>query len=187
MNNIMVVLDIDGTLIDSDKYEYIAYPRPYLFEFLEFCFLNFKNVSIWTAGSLVWVKDVYFQILRNIIRSINNKHNLHKTFSYIFSNAFCIFDYDNYRYTKPLDNIINHFNGIYNRNNIIMIDDTRQIFTNYDLKNLIIIPSYQFKEQQIDNILHKLINYLINLINDYKLRKKIQNIYDDCYDISICL
>jgi hydroxymethylpyrimidine pyrophosphatase-like HAD family hydrolase len=41
-----IVLDIDGTLISEDNYKVV---RPYLYEFLKYCFGNFKTVNIFTA------------------------------------------------------------------------------------------------------------------------------------------
>lgn len=71
-----LVLDLDGTLIHSmlpdeiteltpgeehpesvvfrikrSKGEYIVFGRPYIKQFLRFCFDKFKTVSVWTAGT----------------------------------------------------------------------------------------------------------------------------------------
>lgn len=75
-----IVLDIDGTLIDSstnkiecvkphfgvmnDETTYYFYKRPYLDEFLEFCFKEFDSVSLWTAGDQFWLDN----FIKNIIK-----------------------------------------------------------------------------------------------------------------------
>jgi hypothetical protein len=51
--NIHLILDLDGTLIDGDEVN--VFPRPYLQEFLDFCFSRYASVSIWTAASREWL------------------------------------------------------------------------------------------------------------------------------------
>ncbi|CAK0807339.1 unnamed protein product, partial [Prorocentrum cordatum] len=69
-----IVLDIDGTLIDSrcrrelhaglpeplhvDSDGDCIFPRPHLEAFLDFCFERFDGVGIWTASSARWAATV---------------------------------------------------------------------------------------------------------------------------------
>ena len=48
-----LVLDIDGTLIDSDGFGNLS-RRPGLDAFLDWCFANCAAVALWTHGSLEW-------------------------------------------------------------------------------------------------------------------------------------
>ena len=91
-----VLLDLDQTLIfsiptdkieesDSDKLktlknhnmdnEYIVFERPYLQEFLDFLFKNFK-VSIWTAAN----KEYALFIMDNIIIGKNKDRKIEYLF-----------------------------------------------------------------------------------------------------------
>lgn len=88
-----VILDIDGTLIDSIPWEYtdvydlpdpdiispfgdFVYIRPYLKQFLKFCFSNFKNVAIWTAGDKRWAEFVISKILLPCLQSSKKQKKL---------------------------------------------------------------------------------------------------------------
>ena len=64
----LLILDIDETLIhasekmldrqcDFEVHPYYIYKRPYLNEFLGFCFRNFE-VAIWTSSSQDYAHDV---------------------------------------------------------------------------------------------------------------------------------
>eukprot|EP00445_Apocalathium_hangoei_P002614 CAMPEP_0203862548 /NCGR_PEP_ID=MMETSP0359-20131031/13648_1 /ASSEMBLY_ACC=CAM_ASM_000338 /TAXON_ID=268821 /ORGANISM="Scrippsiella Hangoei, Strain SHTV-5" /LENGTH=446 /DNA_ID=CAMNT_0050779949 /DNA_START=18 /DNA_END=1358 /DNA_ORIENTATION=- len=77
-----IVLDIDGTLIDSmhvseieaslgsgvvpvheDEDGDCIFPRPHLAAFLDFCFSRFDSVGIWTASSEEWATTVIHRVL----------------------------------------------------------------------------------------------------------------------------
>lgn len=75
-----IILDIDGTLIDSVPADYaiennlpkpdivspwgdFIYKRPHLDDFLKYCHMNFKNVAIWTAGDDAWADLIVSKIL----------------------------------------------------------------------------------------------------------------------------
>ena len=66
-----LILDMDETLIHSVYKKKSIYdepiPRPHLKEFLEFVFLNCKNVSIWTHGLKKWYDIVYEKVLKDLI------------------------------------------------------------------------------------------------------------------------
>lgn len=55
-----IVLDLDGTLIGED---YIC-ARPYLADFLAFCFDHFDTVNIWTAASRHWWDQCYDKFIK---------------------------------------------------------------------------------------------------------------------------
>lgn len=75
-----IILDIDGTLIDSVPADYaidnhlpkpdivspwgdFIYKRPHLDTFLEYCVENFKNIAIWTAGDDTWADLIVSKVL----------------------------------------------------------------------------------------------------------------------------
>ncbi|CAK9058536.1 unnamed protein product [Durusdinium trenchii] len=71
-----IVLDIDGTLIDSTPFcdgsspatyvheEHTAiYARPHLDEFLDFCFERFDGVGLWTTSDASWCHLVVDEVL----------------------------------------------------------------------------------------------------------------------------
>ena len=60
---IAVVLDIDGTLIDSDSFLTVS-RRPHVDAFLDFCFAQCAAVAIWTNASSSWAQSVV-DILRD--------------------------------------------------------------------------------------------------------------------------
>eukprot|EP00927_Polykrikos_kofoidii_P050236 TRINITY_DN44157_c0_g1_i1.p1 TRINITY_DN44157_c0_g1~~TRINITY_DN44157_c0_g1_i1.p1 ORF type:complete len:473 (-),score=79.98 TRINITY_DN44157_c0_g1_i1:66-1484(-) len=99
-----LILDMDGTLIDSlhrselealllsgpggtrppcpaiqDADGDCVFPRPYLDEFLDFCFLRFAAVGIWTAASRDWA-DI---VVRGVLGA-------HRPWSFVWTAARCV-------------------------------------------------------------------------------------------------
>ena len=64
MSKLHVVLDMDGTLIDNEG---IGLYRPYLQEFIDFCFAEFASVNIWTAASEDWYDKVHENVLNTVL------------------------------------------------------------------------------------------------------------------------
>jgi hypothetical protein len=58
-----IVLDLDGTLIGEDH----ICARPYLTEFLCFCFEHFESVNIWTAASQEWWIECFNKYIRKCL------------------------------------------------------------------------------------------------------------------------
>ena len=71
-----IILDMDNTLICFYK------QRPYLKEFIEFVFANFKHVALWTAGERVWLNNIYNVILKPLIPEGKN-------FAFMWSRIDC--------------------------------------------------------------------------------------------------
>lgn len=61
-----VILDMDETLISIDE-SHKPISRPYLKEFLVFCFKNFKSVSIWTSANKEWFDIVNINVFVPIL------------------------------------------------------------------------------------------------------------------------
>lgn len=78
-----IVLDLDGTLIDSNKdsalsnyhnyilMDYFVYTRPNLYSFLMFCFENYETVNVWSHGTREWVVENLHRIIpTHLIRKL---------------------------------------------------------------------------------------------------------------------
>lgn len=133
-----IILDLDGTLIDSYYGEYgnnlIIVARPFLRKFLESLFLNHESVSIWTNGSKQWFERCHDECL---------KYHLPDGCKFDF-----IITYDDDLVTckrtcpKYLTKIYQKYPK-YNKENTIMIDDS--IHTMQDnMDNGILIPTFDF-------------------------------------------
>eukprot|EP00747_Dinoflagellata_sp_TGD_P031643 gnl/TRDRNA2_/TRDRNA2_135448_c0_seq1.p1 gnl/TRDRNA2_/TRDRNA2_135448_c0~~gnl/TRDRNA2_/TRDRNA2_135448_c0_seq1.p1 ORF type:complete len:411 (+),score=52.94 gnl/TRDRNA2_/TRDRNA2_135448_c0_seq1:76-1308(+) len=97
-----IVLDIDGTLIDSlglfevseklgedapepafqDEDGDCIFPRPHLEAFLDFCFVHFAAVAIWTASSRRWAETVVRAVL-----------GPRRPWAFVWSQERCVTDY----------------------------------------------------------------------------------------------
>lgn len=82
----LLILDLDETLISFD-----ISPRPYLKDFLEFCFNNFKTVSIWTASNNFHFNFVYNKILKDLLPA-------EKSFYFVWYRKHCKFQNETYNF-----------------------------------------------------------------------------------------
>lgn len=150
-----IILDIDGTLIDSDDYH--IYPRPYLHEFFEFIFDKFETVSIWTASSQYWYNKVYETVFKKLI-----PHG--KSFFFTWFGNRC-----NYKIINPQDcyglpikikkikKVTKKYKFI-KKKDLLIIDDAPETYScNYG--NAIPILSYN-KSNENDDKLKRVINLL---------------------------
>lgn len=63
-----LILDLDGTLIYcEDERDHKIKTRPFLAEFIRFCFQHCETVSIWSAGSPQYVKMIVEHILQPMV------------------------------------------------------------------------------------------------------------------------
>ncbi|EOD37003.1 hypothetical protein EMIHUDRAFT_225968 [Emiliania huxleyi CCMP1516] len=58
-----LVLDIDGTLIDSTDFDTVIHKRPGVDAFLDDCFSSFAAVAIWTHAGSDWARHVTQHVL----------------------------------------------------------------------------------------------------------------------------
>lgn len=141
--NLNVILDIDGTLVDSME---LDSPRPYLKEFLHMCFSMCGHVSLWTAAGLERITFIYTTVLEPILDHLcqESKHNCrHREVS---SRKACEFEFDVAWYEnrctrvrrmvsynlafnepmkcKPLRKLFALKNRCYRKCNTIVVDDT---------------------------------------------------------------
>ena len=182
--NIHLILDIDCTLlyaskIKDNRFRYIPiyfdkisirkrkpsfyiYLRPNLQYFLEYCFDNFKSVSLWSLGH-----KSYVNIISNLLQSIYNIPKFKKVLSrsdYAFDNTFSDFEIFQPRInilSKNLQRLFNDKND-FNQNNTLFVDDTINVHEN-NFKNLIQIRRFG----SISHILYDTeLSDLINKFNE---------------------
>ena len=88
-----LILDMDQTLIDGmynddNPSRTIINARPHLFEFLKFCFENFKSVSIWTAASRFWFNIVNDRIFAPTLKHLK-EIGIDAKFDFVFTGNRC--------------------------------------------------------------------------------------------------
>ena len=118
-------LDLDNTLIDIHLNK--AYTRPYLDEFLQFCFTNFTTVNIWTAADKSWWNKVQKKILYQY------KFNL------VLTSSECKSDLRGV--TKPLHKLWDDMATDYSSSNTFIIDDNKN-YCRLNLDNYLPIQYY---------------------------------------------
>lgn len=117
-----IVLDLDSTLIDSNGRGEI-FARPFLEEFMYFVFHNFKSVSIWTAASKEWLKEVISKVLKEKIPD-------GMSFRRLFYRKQCrlLNNYNgSYEFYKPLSFLYGLHDDM-NSKNTLMVDDSDVTF-----------------------------------------------------------
>lgn len=169
-----IVLDLDGTLIYAEEEPSKCKTRPYLKEFLQYCFMNFSRVSIWTASShdrYLKIKELY---LSPILKTIGMDFDVEwtkKRCSYRFSTSGYYGFSSKCVITKRLKKLYKRFP--YTKHNTIIVDDTPETFSkNYG--NGIYIPSYSSYNKG-DNLLLLLSNFLEEVIEHYNRHKSIRH------------
>ena len=160
-SNIHLILDMDQTLIDADE-KYNIYPRPYLKEFLNFCFEYFQSVSIWTVAGREWFDEVNTKILYPWkFRFIwCGRHTIK------YSTSFTSIMNNSNNPIKKLQKVWRSFKDM-NRENTFIVDDTPSTICK-NPGNGIIIPKFSYTNDQ-DNYLIMLKQYFIQN-KDKKLR-----------------
>lgn len=162
-----IILDLDHTLIhaviknDKTKYfidnafnqdkfrirlsneEFVVYRRPYLDQFLEFCFSKYKYVIIWSAGTENYVNK--------ILRIILSREQ--KPYKVITRDTF-----DTKK--KDIENILDDPNISVFR--LMFVDDSPRRIRNLDNAFIIRSVPYHISHERVqnDNYLYCLINYL---------------------------
>jgi TFIIF-interacting CTD phosphatase-like protein len=124
-------------------------------EFLTYCFQNFKNVVVWTAGTYHYAKE----ICRIIFKGLPPP-------TIMFSRDDCVLRSD-FR-EKPLAKLINAYpnNGMTLLNTII-IDDNSYSFEHCNPQNGILVPHYteSYYDEPFSSFSRKKDNVLRSLIN----------------------
>lgn len=166
-----IVLDLDKTLIDSIDQKIIT--RPYLREFLKFCFDTFDHVGIWTAATNEWCYHAFDTIFDSILIDLD------ETFAFVYTRDNCkkvIDESGDKYYTKPLCALNDHADGpFYDVGSTLIIDDSILTFM-YNTKNCILIPEFNARRvtrsgnhNSSDDVLLRLIQHIENFIEYYHI------------------
>ena len=136
-----IVLDIDGTLIDQKTQVF----RPYIEEFLDYCFTKFETVNIWTAASYGWYTEVLSK-LKPILRG--------RTFSKVYYNEQCTLRHVYHEGTMAwckIKVLKKMCKGAMTLDNTVIVDDTPLTFCrNYG--NAVYIMTYNSESNRIRNL-----------------------------------
>lgn len=170
-----IILDLDGTLIFGVEHPALCKPRPFLREFLFYCFSNFQRVSIWTASSADRYNKIREVILNPILKDIKME------FDFEWTSEKCTVKWKQTGYGLTSTYLLHKklkklwTKKPYNKSNTIIIDDTASTFQlNYG--NGILIPSYYgHDETQLEtNYLMKLCTFLDSVQDFFKVNKSIR-------------
>lgn len=184
MSGIHLVLDLDETLIGSRGK--VIYARPFLKEFLAFCFRYANSVSIWTAASLPWYNLCFEKLIRPLM-------HMEWQFTHILTDVHCkvvrrIPDGANptpapnqfwAQVIKPLALLWDQ-DVLMTPQNTIIIDDTKSTGKE-NPQNIIYIdtftlPDAAIMEENTDTELLTMIGKLQLIMDLYKITKDVQKI-----------
>ena len=189
-SNKCIILDIDGTLIDSLTYQVYTenkndiprkpdfitddkdcmFKRPGLDVFIKFCFDNFKHVAIWTASGKQWAQSFVSHIIqpqyRHKFAFVWDNKRLSKRIQvgYFWNHSNSVIRY------KPLYKVWRSKKrkkaGWLKEYTLIIEDTPRNCMANYG--NAIYIDSFEILDETHsynDTDLIKLMQYLSALLN----------------------
>lgn len=168
---------MDGTLVGCAPLivgkEVKCYSRPWLKEFLSFCFTRFDSVSIWTAANRAWFEFVDANIFQPLIYEINCEHGRRYQWRLALTQEHCYFHTSgNDLYTfKPLFKIWNELPfDSFRPENTVAIDDSPCTFT-YNPENGIPIRRFWAADPMTldwDVELLSMMCILMDLLREYK-------------------
>lgn len=172
-----LILDLDGTLIDDQG---ACQARPYLKEFLDFCFTTFETVSIWTTASRLWFNHIYQLLLAP------------RVFTFVYCEDRCTTLLDRDVDTlfpesiqiKPLKKVFQNRSLPHSKNNTFMVDDTPETYCrNYGNA----IPITTFQGSQHDRALLDLMSFLSVLLSSNTNVRSIEKRYWSTNQETRCL
>lgn len=180
---ILIVLDIDGTLISENSpnakpiLENVHH-RPYLKELLEFLFINF-SVAIWTAAGTEW-SDI-------VLSTIGIEK---ESFLFVWNSDKCKLKHSCHNYgefytIKPLEKIWNKKQLKFTKHNTILIDNTPSCFEK-NTGNGLLVPTFVSNiYTQTDDTFLKLIEHLKEILTQFKNGKSVRNIQKWGFQINL--
>lgn len=134
------ILGIDNMDQIGKKSPLWGITRPYLKQFLTFCFSFFDIVAVWSAGT----KDYVKKVVSNIFRGIQRPHIVWARDKVLFND----------KGQKPIKKMINEnesFKGIMRMDNTFFVDDNSYVFIENPY-NGILIPEYYRDGKTISNL-----------------------------------
>lgn len=164
----LLILDVDETLIHAtaEKLErdsdfetslYFVYKRPFLDEFISFCFSHFR-VAIWTSAGEEFAKEV-----------VNHVFSKHGAPEFLWSDQKCTPRFNSETFeTVPVKNLDKVKNKGFHLDSVIMIDDTPEKLSRH-YGNLVRVKEYTGQEE--DSELKILMHFLADLKDVQSVRK----------------
>lgn len=172
MNDKLIILDLDETLVYATENEqsytcdfmagpYFVYSRPYLNEFIKFCFENF-SVAVWTSSGSDYAEAVTKAIFPN-----------RESLKFVWSRNRCVRRFDHhiydYFFIKDLKKVKKNAAIGFPLERIIMVDNTpRKLMRNYG--NLVKVSSFE-GDRRDDELL-----YLMAYLSEIRSEPNIRNI-----------
>jgi hypothetical protein len=172
--DILIIFDIDGTLIGS--YNYNAWARPYLKQLMKFSFENFANVAIWSAAKETWVNWINISILEPILLEINSENDTCYEFLFIYEGSTILYEPLTDMPIKPLSRIWKSTN--YKPHNTLIVDDYAPTFQQ-NVNNAIWIPHLEPINTNDDKHLLYLIKLLKDIIEYYEQEHTVETFNKD--------
>ena len=128
----MRLIDVSDVPGEGEITDLAGIYRPYLKEFLEFCFDYFSGIVIWSAGKRKYVHKMCEYMFP-----------LKKQPLTIFTYDDCEGDEDDY-IVKPLEKLYKHpqLKGKLNETNTFVLDDREETYS-YNKRNGILIPEFE--------------------------------------------
>ncbi len=128
----MRLIDVSDVPGEGEITDLAGIYRPYLKEFLEFCFDYFDGIVIWSAGKRKYVHKMCEYMFP-----------LKKQPLIIFTYDDCEGDEDDY-IVKPLEKLYKHpkLKGKLNETNTFVLDDREETYS-YNKRNGILIPEFE--------------------------------------------
>ncbi len=172
MSNILIILDIDETLLHSAEKrlhkepdfmvrQFYVYTRPYIVEFLNYCMSTFQ-VAIWTASSEQYAAIVMDELFTDT-----------SSLEFIWTSERCTtkFDPEMMEYYR-IKNLKKVFNKGYQKEKILMVDDTpKKLERNYG-NHLYVRPFTGADDDQELHLLMKYLDQIKDLPNVRSLEKR---------------
>ena len=171
-----IIFDIDSTMIVHKPHgkQVTIYKRPYLEDFLDYCFKKYKNIALWTHASESWARIIVGKVLRprkwsfiltiqsaetHIIRDppeICRMKGQCEEETYMIKNLNKIWSNPTFR------------NMGFRSNNTVIIDDTHTNSIKNE-KNAIICPPYEIPNNNGDYDM-----FMLALLTIFEKRKHIK-------------
>jgi hypothetical protein len=175
MTDLVLVWDLDGTMIADTGGVWTVQPRPNLEQALEYTFRHCAHVGVWTAASREWYDFAYERALGPIL------HRLGKQFAFVWCGDRCAMmrrpmaddgfsaAFDAPTKCKPLQKFWRRQSYVakwgVNRHNMLIIDDTPSTYR-LNWGNAVPISTFDL-QQPHDGELVNLTERLERLIETY--------------------
>ena len=168
----LLILDIDETLVHATEQDlgrpcdfetewYFVFKRPYVDEFLSYCFKNFK-VAIWTSAGDVFAQEIYHKLIKPVGKPL-----------FIWSSARCTptLNPENFE-TIEVKNLDKVKKKGFSLSKVIMVDDTpEKLMKHYG--NLVRVKEYlgHIEDDELV-ILRQYLDHLNSFDNIRKIEKR---------------